>query len=84
MNRIENLTIGELESYFNLTQTIIDTIIRTNHSVFGTDNDISNVNKELSKYNSIRDRLLSEIVKRIEFIGGYRFNINIKEEENEE
>ena len=72
---IEDLNIHELETYFNLTQMIIDTIIRTNHSMLGNDN-ISQINKELSKYNKIRDKFLFEIARRIESVSGYNIVIN--------
>lgn len=62
--RKSKFSIMELESYLNLTQTLIDDIIRKSN----INNDINNLSKitNLNRLNRQRDKIIGEIEKKLD------------------
>ena len=63
---IKKLTIGELETFYNLTQIIIDNTVlygkMNMHSMVTNDK----VQRDLNLYNRYRDKIINEIKERLD------------------
>ena len=62
MKQISKLKLNELESYFNLTSRMIDTIAT---SIRMNNNQIPKFNDEFKRLSLIMDKLKNEINKRL-------------------
>ena len=62
MKQISKLKLNELESYFNLTSRMIDTIAT---SIRMNNNQIPKFNDEFKRISLIMDKLKNEINKRL-------------------
>ena len=65
MNKIEELTIVELESFLNVTQKLIDNIIRE-AKMNDLDSVFYNSQKKLDKLNKCRNIIIREINNRLD------------------
>lgn len=63
---IRELTISELETYYNLVQLLIDDTVRYGKMNLHSPTESYNVQAKLNKFNKYRDTIIFEIKNRLD------------------